>query len=491
MLTQFFPRLKGNAFIKEVERFFHSPMYCTLVAALMAVSEVLAFELRVYYVYLALMLIGFLFCRDTIAAVPVAFCSYMTLSAGNNPIKHPDTTAFGDTAFKIQFIVILVTACVLLILKLSMMIAEDRHRFPVPRLFGGFIVLGLAYMLGGLGVSGTFFKSALFGFVEFVSLALLYVYFAVTVEWEHVRKSYLAGLFLVIGLGLCAEIAGMYTTNGVFKGLTVNREFLYTGWGVYNNVACIMTMCMPAPCYFAATRRHGWPFTVLTIFFYLAVCLTQSRGGILFGTVTALVCALYVLLTCRREARRGHLAVAILGLLSLVFLLYFEHDKLLALFRSLVEAGANPSYRDTIYVNCWKAFLRAPWFGVGFYDTPGFTFDKYAYFMPPRAHNTYMQLLASCGLLGIAAYGLHRFDTIVLYFTRPTHEKTFIALAIMAMLLTSIVDCNFFNFGPGIIYGVLLAFAEGHSKKKFRHKMLNQYTVVPKCLRGQHIELSY
>ena len=128
---------------------------------------------------------------------------------------------------------------------------------------------------------------------------------------------------------------------------------------------------------------------------------------------------------------------------------------------------------------------------MGFYETPGFTFDEFSHFMPPRAHDTYMQLLASCGLLGILAYGLHRLDTVVLYLQRPTHEKTFIALVVAALLLTSVVDCNFFNFGPGIIYGVLLAFAEGHSVKRYRHKMLNAYTVMPRCLRGQHLDLPY
>ncbi len=491
MLIQAFPRLKGSFLCTCLEDFFRSPAYLVLAVALMTVSEVLGFELEVYYTFLVLVLIGFLFCDDTIAGVPIACCGYMTLSPGNNPVKHPETTAFTDAAFLLQFIVILSLIGALVLAKWAAVLVEKGRNVPFPRLFGGLAGLGIAYMLGGLDLGGVQLRSALFGFAQFVSLALLYVFFITTLDFSRIRKSYIAGLFMAIGFGICIEIADMYTIDGVFQGLTVDRGSLYTGWGVYNNVACIMAMCMPAPAYFAATRRRGWPYTVVTAIFYLAVVFTQSRGGILFGTVMAFLCAFYILLACRREARQGHLVVGIVALASALVVLLFAREKVLDIFHSLVEAGANPSERDTIYVNCWNAFLRAPWFGVGFYETPGFTFDEFSHFMPPRAHDTYMQLLASCGLLGILAYGLHRLDTVVLYLQRPTHEKTFIALVVAALLLTSVVDCNFFNFGPGIIYGVLLAFAEGHSVKRYRHKMLNAYTVMPRCLRGQHLDLPY
>lgn len=493
MLIQAFPKLKDNFFCSCIASFFHSPVYAVLVVGLMVCSETMSRELEVYYLYLAFLLFGFLFSDDALPGVPIACCAYMTLSKPNNPIKHLETTAFRDPAFLIQFVFILAVALFLVVAKFVSMVVAHRTGLSLPRLLGGLIVLGIAYLLGGVFAvpEPERMRSALFGLVQFLAIAFFYTFFVLAVDWDRLRKSYLPILFFAIGVGMCFEIAGMYPVDKLFSATAVSREDLYTGWGVYNNVACIMAMCLPAPCYFAATRKRGWPYTVVAAVFYFFLCLTQSRGGILFGTVEMILCGVYVLLACRREARQGHLLVTIFALLALLFVLLFLHDEIERVFSKLIEAGVDPSHRDTIYKNCWEAFLGAPWFGVGFYKTPGFTFDQFAGFMPPRAHNTYLQILASCGLLGFAAYCLHRFDTVVLYLSRPTHEKTFILLSVLALLLTSIVDCNFFNFGPGIIYGVMLAFAEGHSKKKYRHKPLNSYTVMPECLRGQHLKLPY
>ncbi|MBP5242287.1 MAG: hypothetical protein J6Z36_01175 [Clostridia bacterium] len=51
-------------------------------------------------------------------------------------------------------------------------------------------------------------------------------------------------------------------------------------------------------------------------------------------------------------------------------------------------------------------------------------------------------------------------QTVILFVKKPTLAKTFIGLGVLALLLTSLLDCHFFNIGPGILYSVFLAFAE-------------------------------
>lgn len=55
-------------------------------------------------------------------------------------------------------------------------------------------------------------------------------------------------------------------------------------------------------------------------------------------------------------------------------------------------------------------------------------------------------------------------------FRRPTPRKTFLGLCVLALLLTSFVDCHFFNFGPVIIYSALLLFIEKDSPADKRLK---------------------
>lgn len=462
MLILAFPNLKGNPVCEAFERFFRHPVYVMLVALLMAASELFAYELQVYYIYLALLFLGFLFTEDTLCAVPIACCAYMTLSPLNNPAKYPQTTVFNDPAFVVQFTFILSAAMLLLLAKaLTIFIDRGKSCF-MPELFGGFAVLGLSYMLGGAFTPHFSWKNVLFGFSQLTALSVLYVIFVMTVDWRRIRKAYFPILFTAIGVGMCAEVLGMYTLDGVFTAAgEVDRTYLFTGWGIYNNVACIMAMCIPAPFYLAATRRRGWPYFVLAVFFYLCLLLTQSRGGMLFGSFVTFLCVIYLLLCCKPVARRGHLAVCIAVLTTILIGSFFLHDQLEDLFASIIRIGMDSNNRDTIYKDCWEMFLSSPWFGVGFYDTPGYSAVLFSSFIPPRAHNTYIQILTSCGLFGIAAYLMHRIQTVTLFVGHPTHEKTFVAFSALALLLTSIVDCNFFNFGPAILYGVLFALAEG------------------------------
>jgi hypothetical protein len=71
-----------------------------------------------------------------------------------------------------------------------------------------------------------------------------------------------------------------------------------------------------------------------------------------------------------------------------------------------------------------------------------------------------VQLLASCGAVGMGAYIIHRFQTAKLFLKKITPEKSFIACSIIVLLATSLFDCHSFNIGTVLLYSVSLAFAE-------------------------------
>ena len=87
-------------------------------------------------------------------------------------------------------------------------------------------------------------------------------------------------------------------------------------------------------------------------------------------------------------------------------------------------------------------------------------------FLPPRWHDTVVQLLASCGLLGLLAYGFHRVQTVLMILRGITLEKIFIGLALVAFLGMSLLDNHFFNLGPTLLYSMALAFAEKSREQK-------------------------
>ena len=141
------------------------------------------------------------------------------------------------------------------------------------------------------------------------------------------------------------------------------------------------------------------------------------------------------------------------------------HRQIYQLFQKLLEKGLDPSSRDVIYEEGVKQFLKFPVFGGTFYPTDfkpweWSTLEAFTSFFPPRWHNTLVQLGASCGTVGLLAYGYHRYQTVKLFVKRRSRETIYIAISIAALLGMSLLDCHIFNVGPTLFYSMLLAFAE-------------------------------
>lgn len=468
MLVQIFPRLLGNRAVLSARRFFNSVWYLLMIAAATACANVFSLELPVYYFYLVCGIAASLFAEDAYPVLPVFCFAYMSVSAPNNPATNVGSSVFHQPVFLLHVAFIALSAVIFLVGRLVVELIAHPKRRRVPALSVGFLALGASYVLGGL-LSGFYGgRTALFGFAEICSLGLVYFYFYYTVDWKARGAHACAVLFTCIGLCVAAEIVGMYFLPGVFGEDGVDRSKLVTGWGMYNNVGCVMAMCLPAPFYFAATRKGGWRYNLLGNLFMLAVAFTQSRASILFGGCVYLACAAAVLVKTRGKERLAHVAVYAAVVLVCAVGAAALWEKVAALFRSLLDIGFHENGRLETYKEGFSQFLSAPVFGVGFYECHGFQWGQLppTSFLPPRYHNTYIQLLACGGGVAMLAYLVHRVQTLRLLFRRPSVEKTFIALSVVALVLTSLLDCHFFNFGPGILYSALLAFAEGGAREQ-------------------------
>lgn len=482
MLVDAFTKLRDKQAVKLLHAFIRSPWYLAVNVLLMLCAELFTLELPVFYIYFIFILVVFLFDRDMLGVLVLIPCHYLSISAANNPGKHEETL-FSDPSQMVHLIILISVYAVLFLARLiSLLILRGRRK--TPELTLGFLFFGVALVAAG-AFSGYWGKrTAVFGLVEIVSFAAIYLYFYYAVDWKSVPKHYCMLLFLMLGVGVAAEIVGMYFLPGAVVGSSVQRGNLYTGWGIYNNAGCIMAMCLPAPFYFAVKRKEGWIFALLGIVFYLAVLLSQSRNAMLFGTVLFAVCTVTVLIRAKGFERwKNLIAFGAFALVVVIAAVVFR-ERIKEFFGTIASIGFDDSLRFDTYRACWKRFLEAPWFGSGFYHTPGTvlqpdtgmwtTMDgaiESTGFLPPRAHNTLFQLLASGGVFMLLAYIVHRVQTGILFFRHPNTEKTFAAFCVAALLLTSLLDCHFFNFGPGLLYSALLVFTEGDNLRRDKRSM--------------------
>ncbi len=485
MLYFYYSKIRENSVIKTLNGFLSTPWYMLLIALIMAASNIFGLEFMAFYAYMLMGIYIVLFAPDCFAIIPMFCCGYMLFSSGNNPAENYGETIFSKGTNLTQFIVIAVIIGVCLLTRFFFEILVVRRKVKrMPALTFGFVALGLAYLLSGVYTEGYGGKELAFSALQIVSLCVTYFYFYYTVDWEKRNVGDCAMMLSAVGVGLFLEIVGMYLHPEVIEAIkngTFHRTMLLSGWGVYNNVGGMMAMLMPAPFYFACVKKRGWLYLLLASVFLGGIVLSQSRGAIIIGGVIYLVsCILTIVYTPKERKLANIVAVAIVILGFAVGVVVVLSDAGGMLLGDMIATGKNDNGRMDVYKAGIKQFFESPIFGKGFYAPfedanryPALFEHQYGfenlgegYFIPPRYHNTLVQLLATGGVVALLAYAYHRAQTIALFVKKPSASKTFLGLAICAHLLASLLDCHFFNLGPGLTYGIILLCAEMLPRKE-------------------------
>ena len=454
-----------NTVAGKLSRFFAAPVYVLFIMLLALLSNTLGLELVVYSIYMLIFAYVCLLGEDLLPLMPISICCYIAPSVHNNPGRS-ETSVFFPEHGGIYLLCVAVMGFGALIYRLI----RDRKTFfcRKNKLMSGVLILAASYLLAGIGSSGyadNAPKSILFGALNGASILVPYFVFTGGVRWEKARKDYLAWTGFGLGCALLGQILWIYITGNVIIEGVIQRQAIYTGWGMYNNIGALLAMMIPFPFYLATRYRKGWIGTLVGSLFLIGVLLTCSRGSILCGSGIYFLCVILMLYYANN--RRANALALILFAGSFSVLLALFGRPLLNLFSSLLDQGLDPSNRDIIYRDGMQLFSKYPVFGGSFFSTEhsawGWsTVESFTNILPPRWHNTFVQLLASCGLVGLGAYLVHRVQSVLLFTRDRKPEKIFVAASLLVLLACSLFDCHFFNIGPVLFYSMALAFAENH-----------------------------
>lgn len=461
MLSYVLKRKIENKFVIKMREYLDSKWTLFGILLLALISNVFSMEIPVFYIYTILIALVCLFCDDLLPLLPVACAGYMTFSKPNNPLSKDQTSIFIKPVGKINMIIIGVLIAIFVITRLVFDIINHKERLKVPKLLIGYVALGISYIFAGLFSEEYEFRSSFFGLVEILTLSFCYFIFYFTVDWKKVNKDYFALLFTSLSVMISFEIIGMLIHSGFFSTTgDFDRGLLFTGWGINNNVGGQACICLPAAFYFSCTKKNGWIFTLLGTFNYLCLLCTQSRASMLCGSFFYLCCLVIVMI--KSINRKANIIVYISLLLSITAFAFIFKTKIEELFSSVIDKGLDDNGRFEIYEIGFNQFKESWVLGKGWYCSGTFQWGVYDPddFLPPRYHNTIIQLIASGGIVMLVAYIYHRFETLKLFFKNFSLEKLFMGLCIGGLLSTSLLDCHFFNLGPGFLYSALLLLME-------------------------------
>ena len=457
------------SFRQQFNKFLYSPAYFAVLGCLAVLANVFGQELIAYTILFPLAACVCLFGTDLLPLMPVFACAYISPSAANNPGVNEESifSLSGGGIYLGVLLAVLVGSLVYRLIK-DPDFGGKKFLSRKRKLLSGMCVLGITYAISGL-CSGHWaeygWRNLLFAAIQFVAVAGLYWLFSGSVKWEQAPKAYIYWMGICVGYVLVAELLGIYLTKEIWVGGTIHREHIFTGWGNYNSMGALFAMMIPLPFYLAIKGRFKWFGLLSSVVFLAGLLLTCSRASMIMGAVIFVISYVFYLIHSRHAKGRA-VVYAISALIPVVLLLVFWQEMQMLLDRMSDMGFESFAERSKGYAEGIKQFLKYPIFGgtffpVNFEDLYVWAqVDNFTALFPPRWHNTVIQLLATGGVVCLFGYAVHRIQTIKLFLKNPSKDKTFAALSILALLLTSLLDCHFFNVGPVLLYSAMLAFTE-------------------------------
>ena len=472
-IKQTYDTVKGSKAIGRINSIVSSGYGIAILALLTYVTFLYSLELVFYTLVAIYVLYISAFAEDLMPVMPLFVFCYVSPSTKNNVGVNEESIFYGATG---TFVIVLAALSVLaMLIRIGLDKKMGYRRFFTQKraLLSGMLLLGAAYMLSGLGsekYADVFKNNLRFAFIQFVSIFLLYFFFSATVDWKRADPKYLAWTGLFVSAVVTLELVYAYYTQGFGPDYTINHN-VYVGWGISNNMGCMIMLGIPFCFYLATQYRHSEPFIVAALLFFVGTILTGSRAASLIAVGVFPVSFVHACKKSRFKATFARNAIAFWIIVTILVITYRTQiatvlDSIRDVY-TVTEDGVvfGDAGRFPIYVDGFRAFLNAPVFGQTFYPQ-GYsighfsTVEAFNSFFPPRWHNTVIQILASCGIVGMIAYSIHRLQTIKLFVEKYNHFSCFVAIVLIALLSNSLLDCHLFNVGPAFLYSMALAFVE-------------------------------
>ncbi len=341
-----------------------------------------------------------------------------------------------------------------------------REKLKTGASFGGVCAVAIAVTLGGAFniTSREYFSgSSVYNTIGLgLGMVILYLMMKsqLSAKKENNEENMLrfARLMYLMGVLACIVVLAVYVRDiDIF--LSTKRFITFNS---RNNFATYLMLAMPFPCYFAIKNRVHLLSLCL---FYGCILLTNSRGGLIFGSIELLICFAYILISDKKHRlfyliSYGVLAAVALVGASYVIPMYAER---------LVNGGlvSTDEPRFLLLVQSFKDFLSAPLFGVGIgyrgnadIYNPKFGGMNWYHMMIP-------QIVGSMGACGILAYGYQIFGRFKLWIKTRNALTSCLFLSYIGLLLMSQVNPGEFCPIPyGFLAVIIFIFLENEYENK-------------------------
>lgn len=472
MMKEVSYKIGKRGILDAAEGVLSSRPFPFFTATVMLICTYLSLDLVMFW-YMAVVTVAMLLLLDDLSPLVGQFLFFnVMMSEENSP-----SALLHRSDFLLQpavWIQIIVLGCLLLAAVVCRFVVSVRAgAFRSDGIFRGLCALSVFLLLNGAGAAGYTPLNLAYGAV--MAFAFVGVYALMSANVRRTEQSFciVGWTFAAFSLLLLVELSVCYARMWDSIKDFLNDGSLYDkikshivfGWGNWNTMGMLLSICVPPIFLLASKFRHGWLLDLYASLVALGALLSFSRQAQFAAVLCFLLSA--VITVVKGKRRPLHIATVVTVLLIAAVLLIAKREWVAELFRRMLHNLFNDqgdftgNARMRLLKGALAFFVQNPVFGSGFfvdfgsYGAADFTNVS---LMPLMAHNTFGELIAVGGMGALLFYCLHRVQTVIAFAAKPTADKLYFAVTLSAILVMSLVDNHIFYILPTMVYSSFLAF---------------------------------
>lgn len=443
--------------ISKMQSFYNGFIYPLIIFSAVIIAHTFSIELLAVIVILASVLPGLIICKDLKFIISPLILFIFAFSE-----KSVSSGIFFEAPYLIAIIIsaICFSGCLIAHFAIHKKSVNFKAFTTSPLLFG-FIFLTISFFFNGiLNFDGYQYGNIIYATILTLCLVGVFILFSINLSNDIDLPRYIFYILFLTSILLTMQLfLGFINQIQITDGQIVKESVMF-GWGMWNNMGGMLAFLLPIHFYFASTvKKYGFVFYFTGLVSFFAIVLTLSRSSLL---VASIIIIISIVASCvvgvnKKTNTIISVIVALVGIVGIIVL----WDKISEILGDYLARGFDDNGRFEMYGHGIANYIFNPIFGGGFYSSYVLE-HQFISFLPFRYHNTIIQMMATCGTLGLVAYIWHRFETIKLVIKKRSVYTFFSSLAIVSMLCCSLLDNHFFNLYPTFIYSIILVSIEKH-----------------------------
>ena len=452
---------KINKIINSISNFMDTMYFALALVCLELFCYYLELDLLIIIVVSLAVTFALLFKKDLNCLFFIFLCMSSMISLGNSPGNSPlKSYYYFEPGVNITCIFAAAIPVIIALVKGIKNIIKGN--FKSPALLISIFALCIALFINGIFSELYEPLDALFGIFMVFFFGVFFIAIAPQMK---INKESIIGISRQVTIYAIVPIIELivYYFVTFFQGMSFDsRTLIFLGWGNRNTIGLLFLLCF---CFIVALIRLETvrPFKIasyvigaLTV---LGCIFSFSRQAYVCGGILTIAYLIYSLIRSNGKKRIFYIASLgtisvgiIIGIIFLSIKGYFQEIFL----DNLISYGDG---RINLWSKAFDTFKTNPIFGGGFYYLGGDPKIQLDNIMPLCCHNTILQMLSACGLVGLFAYAVYRFMTVKIIVKNFDCYKLHPVLGVAVILITSLLDIHLFDLFGTSFYVILLAMA--------------------------------